>query len=591
MKMKKRINATSSTIKIKVIGVQYHYGYLRSYAMALANSNERTTVKLGKSYNFKWLFPKEPNSGKILTTVGRDGNNHIFPVAWAVVTIENKDNWSWFLDLLADDLEVPNGNGLTLISDQHKGLIEAVKEIMPLVEHRQCARHIYEGFRKQFGGVEFRLLFWAASKTTYPQLFQKIYEKIKRASPKAHDYLMKKNPKTWSRAHFNEGMCCVAVENEFSECFNSVLNGEICPNIQKILELKKDQQRFWHVISCGGNLFEVRKGSDAFRVDEPKKTCSCRMWQLSGLPCCHAIACIFRLNRMVEGYVPQCFMKDRGGKTKGCRVFPTQRLGRMAAWFGIDPANFDTIENTQAANAHLPTNNTQAGNIPDQSHYLERPFLMEEVKGAVWGCGLNKSPGPDGFTFEFYRSPWLKRQLVTLDVWRLISLFLYLGIIIGGNMSRIKSWDDVINKVLCRLSKWKMKILSIGGRFTLLKSVLGASPLYFMSMLNAPIQVLKKLESIRNHFFNGVDSNVRKMMLIKWDNVLAYKEKGGLGVSSFYALNRALTFKWIWRFRTQGSSLWSRVIKLIHGEYGKIGKSFKHGLMSNWNNITRGIAL
>nr|GFD52399.1 RNA-directed DNA polymerase, eukaryota, reverse transcriptase zinc-binding domain protein [Tanacetum cinerariifolium] len=73
--------------------------------------------------------------------------------------------------------------------------------------------------------------------------------------------------------------------------------------------------------------------------------------------------------------------------------------------------------------------------------------------------------------------------------------------------------------------------------------------------------------------------------------VLASKEKGGLGVSSFYVLNRALTFKWIWRFRTKGSSLWSRVIKLIHGEDGKIGKSFKHGLMSNWNNITRGITL
>nr|GFA42729.1 RNA-directed DNA polymerase, eukaryota, reverse transcriptase zinc-binding domain protein [Tanacetum cinerariifolium] len=170
-------------------------------------------------------------------------------------------------------------------------------------------------------------------------------------------------------------------------------------------------------------------------------------------------------------------------------------------------------------------------------------------------------------------------------------LFSYLGIIIGGNMSRIKAWDDVINKVICRLSKWRMKILSIGGRFTLLKSVLGASPIYFMSMFNAPIQVVKILKSIRNHFFNGVDSNNRKMTLIKWDNVLASKEKCGLGVSSFYSFNRALTFKWIWRFRTQGSSLWSRAIKLIHGEDGKIGKSFKHGLMSSWNNITRGITL
>ncbi|GKB70866.1 hypothetical protein Tco_0932278, partial [Tanacetum coccineum] len=71
----------------------------------------------------------------------------------------NKDNRSWLLQLLADDLEVPNGHGLTLMSDQHKGLIEAVKDVMPLAEHRQYARHIYDGFRKQFSGVEFREAF------------------------------------------------------------------------------------------------------------------------------------------------------------------------------------------------------------------------------------------------------------------------------------------------------------------------------------------------------------------------------------------------------------------------------------------------
>ena len=65
-------------------------------------------------------FLKKPNRGEILTAVGRDGNNHIFPVAWAVVTVENKDNWSWFLELLGEDLEIPSGQGLTLMSDQHK---------------------------------------------------------------------------------------------------------------------------------------------------------------------------------------------------------------------------------------------------------------------------------------------------------------------------------------------------------------------------------------------------------------------------------------------------------------------------------------
>ena len=92
---------------------------------------------------------------------------------------------------------------------------------MPYVEHRQCARHIYEGFRKQFGGLQFRLLFQAASKASYPQRYNKIMEKIKKANPKAHEYLSKKDPKSWSRAFFREGVNCEAVENGFSECFNA----------------------------------------------------------------------------------------------------------------------------------------------------------------------------------------------------------------------------------------------------------------------------------------------------------------------------------------------------------------------------------
>ena len=69
--------------------------------------------------------------------------------------------------------------------------------------------------------------------------------------------------------------------------------------------------RFWHVVPCGGNTFEVRKGYEAFKVDEPNRTCSCRMWQLSGLPCSHAIACIFKLGKYAEDYVPDWFRKDR----------------------------------------------------------------------------------------------------------------------------------------------------------------------------------------------------------------------------------------------------------------------------------------
>nr|GEX87830.1 zinc finger, CCHC-type [Tanacetum cinerariifolium] len=49
----------------------------------------------------------------------------------------------------------------------------------------------------------------------------------------------------------------------------------------------------------------------------------------------------------------------------------------------------------------------------------------------------------------------------------LTTLFNYLGVKVGSNMSRIISWDDVISKVSSRLSKWKLKLLSIGGHLSL----------------------------------------------------------------------------------------------------------------------------
>ncbi|GJT04321.1 hypothetical protein Tco_0838783 [Tanacetum coccineum] len=40
----------------------------------------------------------------------------------------------------------------------------------------------------------------------------------------------------------------------------------------------------------------------------------------------------------------------------------------------------------------------------DQQSDLERDVSYDQIKKAVWDCGINKSPGPDGFTFEFFRS-------------------------------------------------------------------------------------------------------------------------------------------------------------------------------------------
>nr|GEV00971.1 RNA-directed DNA polymerase, eukaryota [Tanacetum cinerariifolium] len=154
-------------------------------------------------------------------------------------------------------------------------------------------------------------------------------------------------------------------------------------------------------------------------------------------------------------------------------------------------------------------------------------------------------------------------------------------------MSRVKEWNEVVDKVVSRLSKWKMKTLSIGGILTLLKSVLGSILIFHMSIYRVPSRVLQRLESICNRFFNGNDLGSKKATWIKWSNVLADKAKGGLGVSSLYALNRGLMIKWLWRFYAQNTSLWVRVVKAIHGEDGKMGQNISSRSYSCWLNIVK----
>ncbi|GKC09588.1 RNA-directed DNA polymerase, eukaryota, reverse transcriptase zinc-binding domain protein, partial [Tanacetum coccineum] len=144
--------------------------------------------------------------------------------------------------------------------------------------------------------------------------------------------------------------------------------------------------------------------------------------------------------------------------------------------------------------------------------------------------------------------------------------FSYLGLPIGSNMGRISSWKVLIDRFKARLSGWKANMLSSGGRLTLIKSVLGSLGIYYLSIFKAPEGVIKELESLRAFFFWGASVNRRKLAWIKWSNILASFDKGGLGVGSLKAFNQALLLKWRCRLFKSPSALWVKVLKSIHGD-------------------------
>jgi hypothetical protein len=108
--------------------------------------------------------------GQLLTAVGVDPNDCIFPIAMAVVEVESLNTWKWFLETRKEELNIDNTYPWTIMTDKQKvisyslfmlfikplhfsydhclmsiqGLIPAVQQVFPDSEHRFCVRHLYQ---------------------------------------------------------------------------------------------------------------------------------------------------------------------------------------------------------------------------------------------------------------------------------------------------------------------------------------------------------------------------------------------------------------------------------------------------------------
>ncbi|XP_039123614.1 uncharacterized protein LOC120260240 [Dioscorea cayenensis subsp. rotundata] len=124
----------------------------------------------------------------------------------------------------------------------------------------------------------------------------------------------------------------------------------------------------------------------------------------------------------------------------------------------------------------------------------------------------------------------------------------YLGIPISGRRPRKQDCESLIAKVRGRLSSWKSSYLSIGGRLTLVNSVLTALPTYWMSLYRLPMWVIKAIDRIRRDFlWSGPDVDHPGCRLVAWRNICRAKEQGGWRILELSTFNLALLGKWRWK--------------------------------------------
>ncbi|XP_076931813.1 uncharacterized protein LOC143597104 [Bidens hawaiensis] len=101
--------------------------------------------------------------GKMLIAVTKNANKYVVPIAFAIVDEETVESWTWFFTQLWVHIAVHRGKKLCVISDRHKGIINALKNLQVWSEnsvHQFCLRHIRSNLMQKFKVSRLKKLCW-----------------------------------------------------------------------------------------------------------------------------------------------------------------------------------------------------------------------------------------------------------------------------------------------------------------------------------------------------------------------------------------------------------------------------------------------
>ncbi|XP_021992760.1 uncharacterized protein LOC110889518 [Helianthus annuus] len=309
---------------------QEQYGLPRSYCDELLKANPGSpTRQFRRIYvcftsvmrGFKMIgrlllgvdgcFMKGPFLGQILSAVGIDGNNSIYPEYLQFVL---------------------------------QGLIPATLAVFPNGEQRFCLRHIHENMKSKWRGDVYKNLLWSAGRKTSIPYFNKAMEEIKTIERAMYAWLNEIPYTAWSRAYFSGRAKRDMLLNNICEVFNRQIIGAWDKPIITCLEFNREYitKRIVNVkklqAKCMGPLIphatevfdKIKKhasvmsvlmvDTDKYQVTGPRSQCvvnikhktyACRKWDLTGMPCKHAVAAIWDMSRnSINAGIPEEWVSD-----------------------------------------------------------------------------------------------------------------------------------------------------------------------------------------------------------------------------------------------------------------------------------------
>ncbi|XP_039119170.1 uncharacterized protein LOC120255401 [Dioscorea cayenensis subsp. rotundata] len=217
---------------------------------------------------------------------GKDDNDGLFHVAFAIVDNETNENWTWFLATLGDALygEDTYDKIITFISDRSKGLVHAVARVFPSSPHGYCLRHLEANFMKTNSSLVRELACLSAD---------------------AQAWLMNKSDVDhWSNYSF-KGMRWCEMYLNVAESFNAwIKEARHLPVTSMVNSIRFKLMNI--VGHSTDDTYEVIDNNNN-AVSLQSHSCSCRRWEIHGLPCKHACVAIMQTDTNVHSYVADYF--------------------------------------------------------------------------------------------------------------------------------------------------------------------------------------------------------------------------------------------------------------------------------------------
>ncbi|KAK2970220.1 hypothetical protein RJ640_021656 [Escallonia rubra] len=291
------------------------------------------------------LTLKSKYPSELVTAAALDGNDCFYPVAFAIVDIADDNNWDWFLAQLK--LALSSSEPITFVTDRRMELRESIFNIFEDSFHGYCLHHLTEELANDLMGThtqEFvRVIlahFFDAAYASTIEEYTKCLESIRNISSEAYQWLLQSQPQYWANALF-EGSRYNHITSKFTESFYSWVSDlsmlpivqivdsirrkmmeliytrrvesnqwstRLTPSIEDKLQKEVIKSQSLEVLPSPSGAFDIRDDMGAVNVVNMNQWgCSCGLWQITGFPCCHAVAVLGHVDGKIYDYCSKYF--------------------------------------------------------------------------------------------------------------------------------------------------------------------------------------------------------------------------------------------------------------------------------------------